>query len=697
VGPLVALTLLHLTVFARSMHGTKDHPAFVIPYDFFNSYARFLIFISDCLRKGALPLWFPYGHAGTPFFINPQSQMWSPVTWIVSLVLGYDPMRVQQQEFLFILFGSFGAYFLAHSLWLRRSAALLAAIAFNFTSARICNAQHMDIVTAFSIFPWVFLCIRRLAQGRWLASPWLGAVLGLLVVSGYPGVVLVSPLWFGGWAAWSMATECRDWRSRRRFLLGLGISLAIGVGVSAGYWIPILANAGAFTRGEPLPTDAALTQGLSPGDFWHLFYGASTRLAPDGFATDISMRGLYFGIVALALALYAAAFRRCSATAALGIGFLLALVMSLGRLSFLRVALHDWLPFLNLSRFPAADSRAVAALAGSLLAGGGLAHLREDPDGKRRIQWILVGLIALMLVGHVWLKNVIYPGATPASIAEYFTNAIHLQLFALGVALVAVIRCVRPVALAVALVSVAAFDSGTHLMTDTSLYAVANPTLIQHLDDIHSKDFDPAKALLPRTNSSKIDDAAANDAFLNKSFYLASYTPFQLKRMHALIARGFLPFLLSGPRVVGVATPASPSNQGAVFQQQATAVKFHITHYLPCNVGYVVDLPARTVLVFNEIYFPGWRARIDGKASLPMLDVADGLRGLVVEAGTHTIVTRFLPGSFVAGSAITMLSWLAVAAWLLGAWWRGRKQTAGLPVAPAQGNSTAERLAVTFR
>jgi hypothetical protein len=670
-GMLAALTLLHVTVFIRSLHGKGGVPSLTIPYDFFNSYARFLIFISDCLRAGALPIWFPYGHAGTPFFINPQSQMWSPVVWIVSLVFGYGPLGAQRHEFLFLLFGSFGAYFLAHSLWGRRASALLAAIAFNFTSARLCNAQHMDIVVAFSLFPWVFLGIRKLAQGHFAAAPLLGAVLGLLVVSGYPGIVLTSPLWFGAWAAWSLASECTERVSRKRFLLGLGVSVVIAVGVSAGYWLPIATSIGAFTRGEPLTAEAALTQGLTPGDFWHLLYGVSTRLAPDGFGTDISMRGLYFGIVALALALYAVVFRRSGATAALAIGFLLALVMSLGRLSFLRVALHDVLPFLNLSRFPAGDSRAVAALAGSLLAGAGLAHLREDPEGRRRLVRILVGLMALMLAGQIWLKNIIYPYATPASIAEYFTNTVHLELFVLGIALVAVLRSLRERALISALVLCAAFDSGTHVTTDTSLFAVSGDKQVPRLIEIHSQDFDPAKAVVPRANSTAIDDVGANDAYLNKSFYIASYTPFQLKRLHDLIARGFMPFLLTGQRIVGF-VDGPPPLQGAVFQQQAVPVGFVITRYLPSRVDYVVNLPVRTLLVFNEIYFPGWRARIDGKAAGPMVEVAGGLRALTVEAGEHTVATRFLPGVFLVGLTITMLSWLLVVAWLVRAWWRRR-------------------------
>ncbi len=98
LGPLAALSVWHIAVMERGMRGTNGIPTVAIPYDFFNSYARFLIFISDSLRAGALPLWFPYGHAGAPFLVNPQSQLWSPVTWIVSLLWGYDPLVAQRQS-----------------------------------------------------------------------------------------------------------------------------------------------------------------------------------------------------------------------------------------------------------------------------------------------------------------------------------------------------------------------------------------------------------------------------------------------------------------------------------------------------------------------------------------------------------------------------------------------------------------------
>ena len=78
-------------------------------------------------------------------------------------------------------------------------------------------------------------------------------------------------------------------------------------------------------------------------------------------------------------------------TIALAVGFVLALLMSLGSHFFARVAAHDYLSLLNFSRFPAADSRAMAALAGSLLAGAGLASVWEEASARRSLFRVLGG------------------------------------------------------------------------------------------------------------------------------------------------------------------------------------------------------------------------------------------------------------------------------------------------------------------
>ena len=680
LGPLGILTVLHIAVMERGLRGSNGIPVNTIPYDFFDGYSRLFIFICDSLHAGALPIWFPYGHAGTPFFLNPQSQLWTPVTWVLSVLPGYSLLVVQRQELLTILFGSFGVYFLAYNLWTKRSAALVAAIAFNFTSARLCNAQHMDIITAFSLFPWIFWSIKRVAEAKPWARPVLGMLFGLLIVSGYPGVVLLCPLWFGGWTVWLLVSACDDRAARKKFFGGICLSLALGIGISSGFWLPVISNLNAFSRGEPLSTNAALAQSLMPSDLWHLIYGAPTTLVPAGVTTDRSMRGLYFGIVALVLAFYALIAHRSRTTTVLGVGFLLALLMSLGNGFFARVALHDYFAALNLSRFPAGDSRAVAALAGSLLAGGGLANLLAHPEDRKQVSRILLGSVVLLLLGLLWLGSTIYPGATPAAIHEVFANVVLVELLVGIIAVVGVLRFSQTSALAICLLVASGLDASMHASVDASMWSTPMEGPARRYRDIRSKTFDPAKATVPRIDSRSMIDVGANDGYLNKNFYLASYSPFQMRRFEALLAKGFKDFLLNGKRIVGFLGGPPPSDSVA-FQQKAVAVGFQITRYLPDRVDYVVDLPVRTTLVFNEIYFPGWQAHVDGAATVDMQEVAGGLRALTIEAGHHTIATRFSPWTFWFGLVTTLLSWGLALAWLVRTtFWVGKQKRPIMPV-----------------
>ncbi len=668
-APLAVLTFLHMVVLERTMRGADGIPERVIPYDFSTSYARFLIFISDTLRAGALPIWFPYGHAGSPFLVNPQTELWSPVTWLVSLFGGYDLLVAQQQLMLTLLAGSFGLYALAFVLWKDRWAALLAAIAYNFTSARLCNAEHLDFINAFSLFPWVFWATDRVAHGARWAGPLLGIALALLVVSGYPGIVLLSPLWFGAWAAWLLATECADRAARRQFLRGLALALGTGVLLSAGYWLPIAAHLEVFARSTPLPADGALGNSLVFPDLLHLVFGTSTLLIPDGAAADMSMRGLYFGILAFALALLACLHRPDRRTAVLGVGLVAALLMSLGSGSSFRVALHDYFPILNLSRFPAGDSRAVVALAGSLLAGGGLLAVRDDAQARRRLTRVLLGLAVILITGPLWLKDAIFAGTSATSFAQQFSGPMLGELFVVGLALVCLARGTRPGVLVACLLVVAAIDASVHASADAPLYACSPEMVgIQGAERMHVRTFDPANAERPRVDSANVNASSNNDGFLNKKFYLQSYGGFRLKRLDGLLDGGFRPFLVDGKRIVGFPTvgpsAANVPTSGATFQQQARPVSYVISRYLPDRVDYSVDLTEPTTLVFNETYFPGWKASIDRGPSAPMLEVAGGLRALRVEAGYHRIRTRFSPGVFWLGLSITATAWLGVLIWL---------------------------------
>jgi len=87
------------------------------------------------------------------------------------------------------------------------------------------------------------------------------------------------------------------------------------------------------------------------------------------------------------------------------------------------------------------------------------------------------------------------------------------------------------------------------------------------------------------------------------------------------------------------------------------------------SVSYETHASHPTLVVFSEIYYPGWRATIDGKEA-PILRADYVLRAMQVPAGSHKIEMTFQPTSVattetIAYVALTVLSLVVVAAVVL--------------------------------
>ena len=97
----------------------------------------------------------------------------------------------------------------------------------------------------------------------------------------------------------------------------------------------------------------------------------------------------------------------------------------------------------------------------------------------------------------------------------------------------------------------------------------------------------------------------------------------------------------------------------------------------PNEIVYEAEVPALSLAVFSEVYYPeGWTATI-GDQEAPLLRANYILRALEVPAGKHTISFQFAPGSYEIGNAVTVFAsgLLAVSVLLaLGLTFRGLKQ-----------------------
>jgi hypothetical protein len=75
----------------------------------------------------------------------------------------------------------------------------------------------------------------------------------------------------------------------------------------------------------------------------------------------------------------------------------------------------------------------------------------------------------------------------------------------------------------------------------------------------------------------------------------------------------------------------------------------------------------RALLVLADTWFPGWRARIDGRDA-PIVRTDQLLRGVAIPAGTHTVEFTYVPWSWRIGWIVSLLT----AAALASAAWRRR-------------------------
>ena len=81
--------------------------------------------------------------------------------------------------------------------------------------------------------------------------------------------------------------------------------------------------------------------------------------------------------------------------------------------------------------------------------------------------------------------------------------------------------------------------------------------------------------------------------------------------------------------------------------------------YEPNHISIAVTEESQGLLVLSELYYPGWRATVNGKPA-PIYRVDGALRGILAPRGQSRIELDYRPASFYLGATITLLTLLCV-------------------------------------
>jgi hypothetical protein len=84
-------------------------------------------------------------------------------------------------------------------------------------------------------------------------------------------------------------------------------------------------------------------------------------------------------------------------------------------------------------------------------------------------------------------------------------------------------------------------------------------------------------------------------------------------------------------------------------------------------------LRCRGMVIASEVYYPGWKAWVDGKPAR-VYEPYGVLRGVVADAGNHRIEMRYRPSSVIWGGLLTGVGLLASAILLFAPRLSGRNQ-----------------------
>src|ERR1041384_2232304 len=128
-----------------------------LKWDILDQYFPNRYFVSECLRNKIFPFWNPYQNWGVANFADPQSAVWHPWVWLISLVHGYD-LYASQVDFMFhILLAGLGMYSLILYFSKHEATAFVIASAYMLSGFFVGNAQHLGYIVSGAWIPWVLV------------------------------------------------------------------------------------------------------------------------------------------------------------------------------------------------------------------------------------------------------------------------------------------------------------------------------------------------------------------------------------------------------------------------------------------------------------------------------------------------------------------------------------------------------------
>ena len=626
------------------------------PFDFQKTYHAVPFFWTTAVGAGMFPTWVPYQGVGSPLSMNLQSGLFYPPLWFFPASgVTYSLHAATVLQALHVALGALGMCWLARVRGLAWRYAFLAGAAYQVSGGFFCNAEHPDIVRGYAWTPWLLAALSTRAGERSalpLRALFLPALVYLLVTGAYPGQAMAAlALSFVVLGA-QLLEPGASGRNARERVLGIAPRaglVALGVLMAMVHLLPAW-----LQRSEVL-----LARDTGNEFIWGLgFKNLFTTFLP--YDTDLlggprTMRSLFVTVPICAGAFWLD--RRVLRSELALVALLLAAAAMIQAGPVFRLATL-LIPPLGMSRFPAADYRALVLVPLVLLGVHGARHVLEE----RSRPWVHA-LRSLAFLAFLWAGFEMWRDGSALS----DEGARQLAAVLGGTALVLALGRFRSLGARFGAVALACLAVGDGYRLHNAIPEKWQVKLPRKLDFEEMRSQLTAELHQSHAERPLRREMPTFDGYLRGRYVLYDYAASdRLAGPYQLLARGPLkPYVkrASSPVLLAEDAALDPLAQALAHPLDPSVGSAKSEAYGADRIRYAVSTRVPAILVENELAFPGWTAVREGAGATEVEPVAAAwpLRAWKLPAGEYSLALAFrMPGL----SAAAGISIASTAAWL---------------------------------
>lgn len=701
--------IFYLLLFLTAVLAMLPLAQFIHPlkYDFIDQAYPWKYFIGECLQEGILPLWNPYQLLGSPIHADPQSSAWYPVTWFFGYLFGYSIYTISIDFLLHIFLAGMGMFYMARILKFREETAFIMGVSYMLSGFFIGNAQHFMWIISGTWIPFIigaFLQLRNDPSFR--SAIRLGLAFFMIMTGGYPAFIVLLLYFLAAVfilfaVEYFRKKEYHELFTYSKYLIFSGIyTILIGMVVL----ISVYFLQDTITRGDGVTLRQALFGAFTPQSFISFILPFASIRDMEFYGTDLSMSNAYIGILTLVFFLAGLSIKRTKLVNVFLAWGIFCLAASVGSALPLREFLYDYVPFMNMFRFPALF-RVFFILSFIVVAGYAFDEWMKNPGFIALKLRISIFLVIALVIGFMiysifqgelhmidFIKNQLLYFSESSTIAQHviFQGTIQLILLTLILLLITKWRLKKYALAGLLLIT------GADMMLATrwnSPYTVYSHIFKSHDIYEHAKQFPDGFPLpgdgpiLDNTDMRGLvfQTLWRNLNIFHKQISFEGYNPLHLKGFEEMADNHVKLFetILQNP-LVYLSGNISPMDSVAIHEQnndfQKTRIYLEADDYLelkiediklkvedsvivksfsPVEVTVVSRTKDHTLVNLLQNNYYGWKVEIDGKPARVYTANMSFVSGLV-PAGEHEVVFRYDP------KGVWFGFWISLCALVLG-------------------------------